>query len=115
MGKLDIKRPFLKWAGSKTRLIVSLRPYLPPVDNRYVEPFLGSGAVFLNTDYPQNFLSDSNPDLISLYSVLKAKKGAFVDACKSLFTQTNNTEQRFYLFRDELNRSERDERRAALF
>jgi len=82
-----IKKPFLKWAGSKTRLIVSIRPYLAAGDYRYVEPFVGSGAVFLNTDYSESLLCDSNADLINLYSVLKAKKTDFVKACKELSRQ----------------------------
>jgi DNA adenine methylase len=80
-----------------------------------MEPFLGSGAVFLNTDYAESVLCDSNPDLINLYSVLKEKKIEFVRACKNLFTQKNNTARQYYLFREEFNESEMDERRASLF
>jgi len=110
-----IKKPFLKWAGSKTRLIVSIRPYLAAGDYRYVEPFVGSGAVFLNADYSESLLCDSNADLINLYSVLKAKKTDFVKACKELFTAENNKEGRYYLFRDEFNNSSPGKRRASLF
>ena len=41
-------RPILKWAGGKRQLLPELRPFYPRRFNRYVEPFLGSGAVFLD-------------------------------------------------------------------
>jgi len=44
------RRPFLKWAGNKYRVLPHIRLRLPP-GKRLVEPFAGSGAVFLNTDY----------------------------------------------------------------
>ena len=44
-------KPFLKWAGNKYRIIDQICAVLPP-GNRLIEPFVGSGAVFLNTDYP---------------------------------------------------------------
>ncbi|HWQ76130.1 MAG TPA: DNA adenine methylase, partial [Syntrophomonas sp.] len=43
-------RPFLKWPGNKYRIIEAIKGRLP-VGKRLVEPFVGSGAVFLNTDY----------------------------------------------------------------
>src|SRR5258708_35701661 len=41
-------RPILKWAGGKRQLLPELRPFYPKRFDRYVEPFLGSGAVFLD-------------------------------------------------------------------
>src|SRR5688572_13598849 len=109
------RKPFLKWAGSKTKLISFLKPYLPEGDYRYVEPFVGSGAVFLNTDYSKNLLCDSNEDLISLYKILKSEKRSFIKSCEGLFSKANNTDTRFYTLREEFNKSSHGERRAALF
>ena len=39
-------RPLLKWAGGKRQLLPLLREWYPARFTRYVEPFLGSGAVF---------------------------------------------------------------------
>src|SRR5262245_42490621 len=72
----SVAKPFLKWAGSKTQLVRVLRAMLPD-GNRLIEPFVGSGVVFLNTRYSQNLLSDSNRDLIQLYSILKAEPQSF--------------------------------------
>lgn len=115
MEKSATKKPFLKWAGSKTKLISALRPYLPQGNHRYVEPFVGSGAVFLNTNYSKNVLCDSNADLISLYGFLKTRKLDFIRGCKELFSDENNTEDKYYAFREEFNKSKPSERRAALF
>ncbi|HEY0720668.1 MAG TPA: DNA adenine methylase, partial [Gammaproteobacteria bacterium] len=41
-------RPFLKWAGNKYRLVERIVVDLPE-GKRLVEPFVGSGALFLNT------------------------------------------------------------------
>ena len=54
-GQNKMTKPFLKWAGNKFRIIDTIRTMLPQ-GQRLVEPFAGSGAVFLNTDYDQYLL-----------------------------------------------------------
>jgi DNA adenine methylase len=109
------KKPFLKWAGAKTQLVMKLRPLFPEGDYRFIEPFVGSGVVFLNTLYRSSLLSDSNQDIISLYSVLKRKPQKFIQRCKELFISENNSEKQFYKLRDEFNACDDVERRASLF
>ena len=41
-----VPRPFLRWAGSKQRLLRQLVPLLPSSYGRYFEPFLGAGSLF---------------------------------------------------------------------
>ena len=41
-------RPLLKWVGGKRQLLPDLRRFHPAAFDRYVEPFLGSGAVFFD-------------------------------------------------------------------
>lgn len=65
-------RPFLKWAGGKTRLLPALRRYVPKKFERYFEPFLGGGAFFFDTAPDSAVLGDSNSDLISCYEVVRA-------------------------------------------
>jgi DNA adenine methylase len=64
-------RPFLKWAGGKTRLLPALRQSLPPRFNRYFEPFVGGGAFFFDLSPSQAVLGDSNPELINCYEVVR--------------------------------------------
>ncbi len=108
-------KPFLKWAGAKTKLVDIIRGILPIQAKRYIEPFVGSGALFLNTSYTANVLSDSNRDIINLYSVLKAKGQDFIDQCNVLFTAENNSPGRYNQFRDEFNACKDSERRSTLF
>ena len=48
-------RSFLKWAGGKYSLSDVIRKLLPEGE-RLIEPFVGAGSVFLNTDYNQSKL-----------------------------------------------------------
>lgn len=109
-----VKAPFLKWAGAKTKLVPEIRKLLTP-GSRHIEPFAGSAAVWLNTNYPRNLLADVNPDLIGLYRLLQQLGEGLVDVCESLFTAENNTGQSYYSIRDQFNASNDPEVRAALF
>lgn len=65
-------KPFLKWAGGKTRLLRSLHESLPPHGfHRYFEPFVGGGAFFFHLAPNEAFLGDSNPELINCYEVVR--------------------------------------------
>jgi DNA adenine methylase len=107
-------RPFLKWAGNKYRILPKIRSLLPP-GQRLIEPFVGSGAVFLNMDYKQYLLADSNLDLISLFTLLREDSGAFVRKSKKLFTPSANSQEVYYQRRLEFNATADQEDRAALF
>ena len=61
-----MNKTILKWAGSKVGIMELLRPHLPKT-KRLVEPFAGSCAVMMNTDYEQYLIADVNSDLITLY------------------------------------------------
>jgi DNA adenine methylase len=107
-------RPFLKWAGSKYRILERVRGALP-LGHRLIEPFVGSGAVFLNTEYESYLLADSNPDVIDLYCRVKSDGVEFARYAKQLFSPENNTPEAYYLLREEFNSLSTSARRAALF
>lgn len=75
-------KPFVKWAGGKGQLLGELEKRLPSeilqgkTIPRYVEPFVGGGAMFffLQDGYKvqESFLSDNNNDLILAYKVIKS-------------------------------------------
>lgn len=58
---------FLRWAGSKRRLIPVLRTYWRPEFRRYLEPFAGSACLFFSLNPPRAILGDVNRELISTY------------------------------------------------
>ncbi|MFT2091922.1 Dam family site-specific DNA-(adenine-N6)-methyltransferase [Paraglaciecola sp. 2405UD69-4] len=107
-------RAFLKWAGGKYKLIEDLKAKLPQGD-KLIEPFVGAGSVFLNTDYSRYLLNDINPDLINLYNIVKQQADNYVSDSISLFTAANNAEQRYYEIRQEFNESSDLYERAVFF
>jgi len=104
MAKIAIKknRPPLKWAGGKYSLLEKIAKYLPE-GGRLVEPFVGSGAIFLNLEYDEYYLSDINKDLINLYKTIKNDKIDFIDYAKSYFTPKFHSENSFYDLREIFN------------
>ena len=107
-------RPFLKWAGNKYRIINRIKLLLPN-GSRLIEPFTGSAAVFLNTDFERYVLSDNNPDLISLYTFLKQEGMGFIRYCRRYFNGNYNNPESYYLLRDRFNCSRNARQKAALF
>ncbi|MEH2300028.1 MAG: DNA adenine methylase [Nostoc sp.] len=64
-------RPFLKWAGGKSRLIQQYIPYFPKSYKNYYEPFLGGGAIFFYLQPTAAILTDINAELINTYCCVK--------------------------------------------
>ena len=83
-------RPILKWAGGKRQLLPELRPFYPRLFSRYVEPFLGSGAVFLDLlnagllDGRKVALSDINADIFGCYLMVRDRPAAVIAALRAL-------------------------------
>jgi len=71
-------RPLLKWAGGKRQLLPRLRRFYPDTFGAYIEPFVGSGAVFFDLHALGKLrdrdvvLIDSNPDLIGCYEAVRS-------------------------------------------
>ncbi len=78
---LSPARPFLKWAGGKGQLLEQMSSFFPNnlVDGlikRYVEPFIGGGAMFFfiastYTYLEELFIFDINPELILAYKTIQ--------------------------------------------
>ncbi|KZL21134.1 Modification methylase DpnIIA [Pseudovibrio axinellae] len=64
-------RPFLKWAGGKRWLFEKQLFSAPHYSGKYIEPFLGGGAVFFQLLPSFALLSDANGRLIELYTVIR--------------------------------------------
>lgn len=108
------QRAFLKWAGGKYALVDKIIKYLPEGD-LLIEPFVGAGSVFLNTDYKKYILADINNDLISLFNIIKKQPFQFIEDAKLLFTEQNNKPEAFYQLRNKFNLSNNSYQRALLF
>lgn len=112
--KMSFIKPFLKWPGGKYRLLDRIQNRLDS-GKRFVEPFVGSGAVFLNTRYKKYLLADTNPDLINLYLEVQKNEKGFIEYCQSFFTSDNNNENRYYQFRELFNTTTDIRLKSALF
>lgn len=63
---------FLRWAGSKRKLLPVLLDAAPEKFDRYVEPFAGSACLFFALEPARALLGDINADLINTYRALKS-------------------------------------------
>lgn len=99
------QRAFLKWAGGKYGLVEDIQRHLPPA-RKLVEPFVGAGSVFLNTDYDHYLLADINPDLINLYNLLKERPEEYISEAKRWFVAENNRKEAYLSIRAEFNKTD---------
>ena len=80
-------RPVVKWAGGKSQLLETFRYCYPPAlgtggIRRYIEPFVGSGAVLFDVaarfSLDEYVILDRNPRLISTYQVIRDQAPALI-------------------------------------
>ena len=108
-------KAFLKWAGGKTKIAEDIKKYLAN-GKRLVEPFVGSGAIFLTSTFEEYLLCDTNVDLINLYNNLKQSPDELIGETDGFFSSENNTESKFYELREEFNSLESEDiKKSALF
>ena len=89
-------KPFVKWAGGKTQLLSELLKYIPDHYNKYIEPFVGGGALFFKLQPQFAILSDSNCELINLYKVVRDYPGRLIKELKTYRV----SEKEYYYHRD---------------
>lgn len=106
-------KPFLKWAGGKTQLLGAIYKSLPinalasGEITRYVEPFIGSGAVFfsLAQSFPQIqefYISDINQELILVYITIQSNVGELIQLLTDLqqeYFMLTPVQQKEYFYR----------------
>ncbi len=88
-------KPVLKWAGGKQQLLPQLLQRVPQTYGRYIEPFLGGGALFFALAPDDAVVADANPELINLYHCLAWDPEAVVAA----MAQHSHDEAHFYAVR----------------
>lgn len=85
-------KPILKWAGGKTQMLGKLLPKIPDSYGRYIEPFIGGGAMFFAVQPKNGLIADSNPELINMYKEV----AEHVDQVIKILENYQNTSEMFY-------------------
>ena len=73
----------LKWPGGKESELPVIRANMPVFNNRFVEPFVGGGAVFFDTTATECCINDKSEELINLYQCAKTGNSDFKDFIRS--------------------------------
>lgn len=90
-------KPVLKWAGGKTQMLGELLPRVPATYGRYIEPFVGGGAMFFALQPENAIIADSNPELINMYHQIADN----VEEIISYLQKYENTSEMFYAVREQ--------------
>lgn len=121
-------RPFVKWAGGKGSLIPQITKYYPEdlktgVISKYVEPFVGGGAVLLDIlqryDVKEAYAYDTNKDLINAYNIIKTDVNTLINKlkkCEDEYITLSQEDRKKYYYdvRSEYNSSEIKEGKTSL-
>ena len=74
--QIENLKPFVKWVGGKSSSVNRLLELMPEHIDTYVEPFVGSGALFFAVNFKKAIINDVNEELINTYKVIKDNVGA---------------------------------------
>lgn len=64
-------KPMLKYRGGKSKEIPQIEQYYPEYTGRYIEPFVGGGALYFHLEPEQAIINDINSRLIDFYNGVK--------------------------------------------
>lgn len=76
--------PIIKWAGGKEKELPYIKENLPDNINRYIEPFVGGGAVYFNLNIKNSIINDKSEELINLYKCIKTHDKEFFSKLKAI-------------------------------
>ena len=91
-------KPFLKWVGGKRQLLADIAPLVPNEFSRYIEPFVGGGAVFfhlseqITAQQIPSVINDINPELVNCYQMVKTQTDDLISLLK-----THKHDKNYYL------------------
>lgn len=69
-------QPIIKWPGGKEKELKYILPNIPQF-NKYFEPFVGGGSVFMAVQAGEYHINDFSSELISLYNYIATSDKAF--------------------------------------
>lgn len=76
--------PFVKWTGGKSSELGIIKEHMPEFKGRYIEPFLGGGAVFFAIGKnKEKIVNDKSEELMELYRMIKEENEEFYNTLKN--------------------------------
>lgn len=105
-------KPFIKWAGGKSRLASRIVSFFPKEYNKYYEPFLGGGAIYFEIAPQCGTLNDLNKNLIQTYTSVKNNPTELIDELSKVeeaYNALDSLEEKaryYYDIRDDYNQKE---------
>ena len=90
-------KPFLRWAGSKRKLLPLLSSFWKDDTRRYFEPFAGSAQLFYFINPKRAILADLNEKLIGTYQSVKENP----KAVHSILQKLPVSKESYYKIREE--------------
>tara|TARA_B100000686_G_C16791516_1_gene979066 strand:+ start:405 stop:1241 length:837 start_codon:yes stop_codon:yes gene_type:complete len=72
-------RTFIRRSGNKSKLVKKILPLIPDYNGTYIEPFVGTGAVFLNLEPQKWIINDINKELIDAWKLVRDDLDFFIN------------------------------------
>ena len=94
--------PFVKWAGGKNQLLDRLQERAPKTFGTYFEPFIGGGALLLDTQPRKAVINDVNNQLLNVYEQLRLDAEKVIAILKE-YDSVPCDKERYYSMRSKYN------------
>lgn len=98
----------IKWAGGKEKELPYIKENLPSEIDRYIEPFVGGGAVYFDLNIENSVINDKSEELINLYKCIKNQDKEFFTKLKAIYNNwvllegvvENNADELLKMYRE---------------
>lgn len=85
-------RSFIKYPGGKEKELSIIRANLPTYSGRFIEPFVGGGSVYFDTENTDCYINDKSTELINLYLSLQSKDADFSIFLQQIYNEFQSIE-----------------------
>ena len=87
--------PIIKWPGGKEKELKHIIPNMPQFE-RYFEPFVGGGSVFMSINAKEHYINDLSGELIQLYECISRTDKQFFQYAEAMDASWKNAERFFH-------------------
>ena len=94
--------PVIKWSGSKRRVAPTIGKLIP-LSNRFIEPFVGGGAMLPFRGVEKAIASDIIPELVELWIMIRDSPSELASRYEELWTKLQSNWEYYYVVRERFN------------